>query len=89
MKCIRCGTENIELTSINKVTIGRRIKPLFIGIIIATWFIMYLKVFGAVIGMLIILVAFVKSFDPRKVKKTYHCKICNKVFKKGWGYIKI
>lgn len=84
MKCQKCKSENVELTSTENVGLMGRLNLLLGTIGLASVLIMFLGMIGLVIGGIFVVLAFVFSLDPRK-EEIYHCKTCNAVLKKGWG----
>lgn len=84
IKCQKCKSDNVELTSSENVGVIGRLNLLLGTIGLTSILMFFLGMVGLIIGVFFIIVAFFISLDPRK-QKIYHCKTCNAVFKKGWG----
>lgn len=85
IQCIKCKSQNVEITNSKEINIFDRFKAVFTAFGISGILFLFLGMLGLMIGSIIVICSLVFVSDPRAKETTYHCKTCNKVFKKGWG----
>lgn len=85
VKCNRCKSTNVELTSSEKIGIFQRAKLIFMAIGFFGLLSFFAGIFGSIIGFFLILIMIIFSLLDVRKEYIYHCKTCNHVFKTGFG----